>query len=55
MEEQPNNQSPIEIEDRIRVLKDREETLRKDYDKCIAWRVRVVFHNMKCYCSTFRH
>lgn len=45
MEEQSNNQSHTEIEDRIRVLKDREQTLRKDYDKCISWRVRVGFQN----------
>ncbi|KAM7458720.1 hypothetical protein BLSTO_00534 [Blastocystis sp. subtype 1] len=31
---------PTEIEDRLHVLRNREQTLRKDYDKCISWRVR---------------
>lgn len=32
---------PTELEERINAMKTREEQLRKDYDKCIAWRIRV--------------
>ena len=32
---------PVEVDDHLRVLKGREQALRKDYDKCISWRVRV--------------
>ena len=45
MEEEIPQKSKTEIEDRIHFLKDREAVLRKDYDKCIAWRVRVVFYS----------
>ena len=45
MEEETTQKSKTEIEDRIHFLKDREVVLRKDYDKCIAWRVRVVFYS----------
>lgn len=41
MEEEPVQKSQTEIEDRLNFLRDREAVLRKDYDKCIAWRVRV--------------
>lgn len=41
MEEEPIQPSSTEIEDRIHILQDREATLRKDYEKCITWRVRV--------------
>lgn len=41
MEEEVLRQSRVEIEDRLHLLRDRESKLREDYDKCIAWRVRV--------------
>lgn len=41
MEEEFNKQLPVEIQDRIYVLQNREQELRKNYEKCIAWRVRV--------------
>ena len=41
MEEEIKQKSNTEIEERIQVLSSREETLRKDYEKCITWRVRV--------------
>lgn len=47
MEEEIPQKSKTEIEDRIHFLKDREAVLRKDYDKCIAWRVRVVFYSFQ--------
>ncbi|KAK8790338.1 hypothetical protein WA588_000497, partial [Blastocystis sp. NMH] len=31
---------PTELEDRLSYLRTQEQQLRKDYDKCIAWRVR---------------
>ena len=31
----------VELEERVHAMKTREEQLRKDYDKCIAWRIRV--------------
>lgn len=33
----------LELEERVSAMKTREEQLRKDYDKCIAWRIRVWF------------
>lgn len=33
---------PTELEDRLSYLRTQEQQLRKDYDKCIAWRVRVM-------------
>lgn len=39
-------QCELELEERVSAMKTREEQLRKDYDKCIAWRIRVWFHEM---------
>ena len=55
MEEKSRQMSNTEIEDRIQLLSSREETLRKDYEKCITWRVRVCLHLLYMINSTFQH